>query len=174
MGILRALRYTGVITLCLLLCACGFQLRGASTGYQPTFTRLYIEANDSPLIPALRAALQLQGVSLTRKADAAQASVIIHKENHERLILSRNPQGQINEYQLRYTLTFSVVPLKQDPLIAERNLNLSRDYNYANAQTLSQESEEQALLEEMHQDAAEQIVRQIEALSLQPLQSIAP
>ena len=170
----RSLAYSVLVILCLLLAACGFQLRGASTGYQPTFSRLYLQTQNNPLAPVLRTALQVQGVSLTRQVDVAQAHVLLEPEVTERLVLSRSPQGRINEYQLRYSVAFSVIPLHQAPLIDKQRIALHRDYNYASAQILSQESEEQVLFEEMRHDAAEQILRQIEALSQQPMQSVAP
>jgi LPS-assembly lipoprotein len=144
-----------------LLGGCGFQLRGQA---QLPFETLHIPGG-TPLVVELRR--NLAAASTTRLVNSpteAQAVLGFTQEMRDKLILSFNSAGRVQEYQLRYRVGFRVTDPKSGKVfVASNEILLTRDVTYNDAQVLAKETEEALLYRDMQNDMVQQILRRMVA-----------
>lgn len=158
---------TAVLTAA-LLAGCGFRLRGQA---QLPFETLHIPG-DTPLVVELKR--NLAAASTTRLVNVpaeAQAVLGFTQEVRDKIILSFNSAGRVQEYQLRYRVGFRVSDPKSGKVFLPPNeILLTRDVTYNDAQVLAKETEEALLYRDMQNDMVQQILRRmVAAKSAQPL-----
>jgi LPS-assembly lipoprotein len=157
-----------LFTCCLLLAACGFQLRG--TAALP-FDTLYISfPQGHPIGTDLRRLVQ-SGTS-TRLVDnpkKAQAILEILSVSNDKHILSVSGGGRVREFELRYRVSFRLLNAKREELIPTTELVLRRIIPFTDEQVVAKEGEEAMLVREMQGDSADQIVRRLEAVKVAEL-----
>ena len=145
---------------CIVLSACGFQLRGQAT---LPFTTLYV-ASTSGLSTALKRNI-VAGTN-TRLVDnekEAQAILTVQLEAQEKSILSLNSAGRVREYQLRYRYRFRVADTKGLEFVPSNEIVLTRDITFNDAAVLAKESEEVLLYRDMQSDMVQQVLRRLAA-----------
>ena len=150
-----------------LLTGCGFHLRGQA---QLPFETLHIPGS-SPLVVELKR--NLAAASKTRLVDSptdAQAVLGFTQEARDKVILSFSTAGRVQEYQLRYRVSFRVSDPKSGQVYLPTNeILLTRDVTYNDAQVLAKEAEEALLYRDMQSDMVQQILRRMVAVqSAQP------
>ena len=149
------------------LVACGFQLRGQA---RLPFETLYI-----PGVNALTVELKrnVRAASRTRLVDAAsdaQAVFGFTGEGREKMILSYNAQGRVQEYLLRYRVSFRVTDSTGARVyLPTSEILLSREMSYSDALVLAKESEEALLYRDMQADMVQQILRRLAAARSEPV-----
>lgn len=168
--------FFSTILLILLLSACGFHLRG-QTSYVLPFKSITVRAfNDfSPIVVALKQALQNQGVQIIDASDLpkseqmpedktnpspAQLTLYVTAESTSKQILSLSGAGRVREFQLNYRVMLRLYDQQQD-WISPVTIDLQRNLPYADTLVLAKESEEAQLYQEMQLDAVQQIMRQL-------------
>ncbi|MBB5019026.1 LPS-assembly lipoprotein [Chitinivorax tropicus] len=109
----------------------------------------------------------IPNLKLTSTAEA-EATVAIIKENHEKVIRSLNQSGQVSEYELRYTLTYTLLGQKRQPLFPTSDIHIRRYMTYSDSQALAKEQEEALLLRDMQQDATMQVIRRLSVFRPRP------
>ena len=148
---------------CVLLAACGFQLRGAAN---LPYDSLHVAApKTSAFANQFRRAV-VSG-SQTRVMDdpkEAQATLHLIGETREKLILSLSGGGRVREFQLRYRITYRLADKDNKELRPPTQILLHRDLSYTDADTLSKESEEALLYRDMQTDAVSQLLRQLQTV----------
>jgi len=157
-----------LLTCCLLLAACGFQLRG--TAALP-FDTLYISFPQGHPIGTDLKRLVRTGTS-TRLVDnrkKAQAILEILSVTNDRQIMSVSGGGRVLEFELRYRVSFRLVDAKGEELIPTTELALRRIIPFTNQQVVAKEGEEAMLVREMQGDSADQIVRRLGAVKMAEL-----
>ncbi|HEX8783426.1 MAG TPA: LPS assembly lipoprotein LptE, partial [Steroidobacteraceae bacterium] len=104
----RATRWTCWLA-ALLLTGCGFHLQGR-TALPAVVHEPFVEAPDrqSDFVQYLRHALLSNGAQLTPERDKASAVVSILRDNVSRRVLSVSATNQPNQYEVTYTVGFSV------------------------------------------------------------------
>lgn len=149
-----------MLSLALLLTACGFHLRGDA---KMPFASLYIEAANttSPLVTELRRNLEANHVQLVDKAEDADVVLNIASDLPEKQILTLGGSGRVSEFQLRYRVSLRAYDSEQREWLPADELLLSRDFTYDDAQILAKESEEAMLYQSMRSDMAQQIMRRL-------------
>jgi LPS-assembly lipoprotein len=149
-----------MISLCCTLLACGFQLRGDNAFDYQT---LYI-SGQTQINKMLKKRLISNNVSIVDSAEQAEMQLELINENYEKRILSLSGTGRVNEYELYYRLRYrtksSQQALWQQPLIME----VRRDFSYSDVNALSKESEEKALIEDMHKQVVNNLTRRLSVL----------
>jgi LPS-assembly lipoprotein len=150
-----------------LLGGCGFHLRGQA---QLPFETLYVPGA-TPLVVELKR--NLAAASRTRLVDSpteAQAVLGFTQEARDKVILSFNTAGRVQEYQLRYRVGFRVSDPKSGQVYLPTNeILLTREVTYSDAQVLAKEAEEALLYRDMQSDMVQQILRRmVAAKSAQP------
>ena len=171
--------FFSTILLTLLLSACGFHLRG-QTSYALPFKSITVRAfNDfSPIVVALKQALQDQGVQIVDASDLpksdqlpedktnaspTQLTLYVTSESTSKQILSLSGAGRVREFQLNYRVMLRVYDQQQQDWIFPATVDLQRNLPYADTLVLAKESEEAQLYQEMRRDAVQQIMRQLKA-----------
>lgn len=141
-----------------LASGCGFHLRGKL----PLPDQLQVIAVSSP-DPEVRDemvnALQASGAEVVDEAEALSV-LDMYEVNFDRKVRTIDTRGKVSGYILRYDVSYRVVNQEGDEL-RDTRLALQRDYNFDPNQVLQAEEEEEALREDMIQELAQRIMRQL-------------
>lgn len=157
------LRVITVLIFGVLLAGCGFHLRGTG-GIQDTgnIPATYLQADTS----AGGIGRELSRLDkFTSDAGKAEAALQVISEGFDRRVLSVGRRGKVNEYEILYTVRFTVSDKAGKELLAPTTINLTRDYQFDETQVLAKDSEEAVLRRDLVRDAAQQIVRRLQALN---------
>lgn len=144
---------------CLLLAACGFQLRGAA----PTDLKALHLTTAAPSQVAIEIRRQLSGgatkIVPTRQGSDAQLRIL--SESAEKTIQTLTGTGRVYDYQLRLRVGFQVTDAAETPIVAPTEIEVRRIITYSETAPLAKEVEEQLLFADMRVEAAAQILRRI-------------
>ncbi|WP_304640402.1 LPS-assembly lipoprotein LptE [Pseudomonas sp.] len=158
----RPLGYLMIAAL-LLLAGCGFQLRG--TGVDSVSLReLAIAAPDpnSPTYLQLREALEEDNVRLT---DAAEFTLQLIGESHDRVALSYTGRASAAEVEIRHNLSFQITDTRGQPLVGPESLSVRRVYINDRDNIVGTAEEEELLRREMRRDMVRQLLFRLSSLS---------
>jgi len=148
------------IALSMLLCACGFQLRGEpSVGLRT----LHVGATvPSQVVVDVRRALAAGPTQIVASDKGAEANLTIVAESREKTVHTVTGSGRVYEFQLRLTVSFELtVPGREEPVIAPTELTTTRLITYSESAPTAKETEEQLLYKDMQSDLAARILRQV-------------
>jgi LPS-assembly lipoprotein len=147
-----------------LACACGFRLQG-HTPLPATVKTPYLEAPDrqSAFIQSLRHALLSNGAQLAQEQDKASAVVSILRDSFTRRVLSVSATNQPNEYEVTYTVGFSV-SAGDKQLLSPQELSATRTYSFDERLLLAKGHEEEILRQDMARDLADMVMRRLSSL----------
>jgi LPS-assembly lipoprotein len=156
-----------ILTIVLTIVGCGFKLRGdygLPTGIQQL--QLLAVQKNTPLHRIL--SKQLQGINIDVWDNTASASqmneqvdviVYLSSDQLERRLLSLFSSGQVAEYELVYTIKYQIQFPAHDAL--EIELDVTREYQDDPDAVLAKSRELDLIQNEMRQEAANRIIRQI-------------
>lgn len=157
------------ISVCALVCAisaCGFHLRG-SQALPDSLTHVLISAplNYSPLSRALEQRLSVYQLNGIINDDGAELIIDVDKtvnvnlqpEQFERRLLSVFSTGQVAEYELVYTVEYSVKFPGFEMI--NNSLSVSREYQDDPDQILAKSRELDLILGELRRESADRIIR---------------
>ncbi len=145
-----------------LLSACGFRLRGASN-LPATIKYAVIDgvAQYSEVGLAIKQQLEVSGTKVVSTADVDTVHFVVLKNKFTRRVLSVGASGTANEYELAYSFSMRVQDPKGKLLVAERAINLNRNYIYDASQALAKSDEELTIKSQMISLAVRQSMRRI-------------
>ena len=148
----------------LALGGCGFHLEGR-TPLPATVKTPYLEADDrqSDFVLSLERALLANGAQLAPEKSKASAVVTILKDNLRQRVLSVSNLNQPNEYELTYTVSFSVTAGDQE-LLPAQEISTTRSYSFAARLLLAKGHEADILRGAMAQDLADMVMRRLARL----------
>lgn len=146
----------------LTLAACGFHLRGMT---ELAFKTIHIqESNKTAIGKDLRRSLASSGVKLVTAPEEAELHLELMGETTEKRILSLSGGGKVREYELIYRVTLRLRDAASELWGAPQVVEVRRDYSYDDTQLLAKEGEEARLYKDMHNDAAREIMRRLNAI----------
>jgi LPS-assembly lipoprotein len=147
-----------------LLAGCGFHLEGRSALPEAVKTP-YLEALDrqSDFVQSLQRALLSNGAQLAPEKDKASAVVNILKDSVKQRVLSVSNLNQPNEYELSYTVSFSVTAGDKE-LLAPQEISATRSYSFDARLLLAKGHEADILRGAMAQDLADMVMRRLARL----------
>ena len=146
------------------LTACGFHLRG-SYNVPSTIKHLELKINNaSALYLPLRDSLQQAGIQL----DASDYTLEILEDSLNKQTTNTDSRAKAAEYTLYYAVSYQIKNNDNKTVSPERKLLLRRNYQYDTTTIVGKTAEEETLIHELYQDAAQQILRQLS--SFQPTQ----
>jgi LPS-assembly lipoprotein len=139
----KTLRIIPVVCLAVMLCACGFQLRG-SAALPQEMAVTYIKAGNpyGTLVNDFAEALRTHKVTVTEVREEATATLVLIDSKRDKDVLSVNSRGNVLEYQLTQSIVFSVANADKTTLLEPQQVAMSRDYLYSSTDVLSKEREE--------------------------------
>lgn len=168
---MNSIRLALVLTLALLLCACGFHLRGQGAFALP-FHSLYVQSSNdySPFILQLKAAVTANGAQITDTPKEAELTLHIVSEKQDKQILSLSGAGRVREYRLLYAISLRAFDAQQRDWLPAEEISIQRDFSYDDTQVLAKEQEEGLLYQDMRNEAVQQILRRLNHAKPRPPQ----
>ena len=141
---------------------CGFHLEGAGVLPEAVATT-YLETEKpyTEFYDSLRDALRARGAQVVDSRQEAGAVLRIFEDTSGQRILSVSARNTPREYEVFYTITFSLEAAGSS-LIEVESLVVTRSYTYDETEVLGKSAEEQVLLESLAQDLARQVIRRME------------
>src|SRR5882724_3481020 len=158
----------GALVAFVLLEGCGFHLQGRAP-LPPSMKAAYVEATDqqTDFVQSLRKALLTSGARPASQKSTASSVVYILKDEVVRRTLSVSALNKPNEYEVTYTVRFSVSAgekASEKELLAPQEISATRSYSFDETRLLAKEHEESILRQAMAHDLADRVVRQLSSL----------
>lgn len=152
-----------LLSVLLLLSACGFHMRGHnSQGVTYAFHSVYLKSPaDTPFTTELRLNLELNKLVLAKSAAQADLTLDIVSEVTDKQIIGLSGAGQVREYQLRYRVSLRAYDMQQREWMPADEILLQRSLTYDDSQILAKEQEELMLYRDMRSDAVQQVMRRL-------------
>ncbi len=146
-----------------LLAGCGFHLEGR-TVLPAVMRRPYIEASDpqSDFVQSLRRDLIISGARPAGDRAHASAVIDVH-EQVTRRVLSVSATNRPSEYQVRYTVHFSV-SAGGKTLLSPQTVGATRSYTFNETLLLATEHEQSILRGAMGRELADIVMRRLSKL----------
>jgi LPS-assembly lipoprotein len=161
---LKRARFASLIALALALNACGFHLQGrVPLPAALTTTRVIADDDQTDFVQGLRRALLTSGGKLTDSSERATGVVRIHKDEVTQKILSVSVNNIPREYEVTYTVEFSVEGTSGE-LLPSQKVSVTRDYSFDETKLLAKENEEALLREGMARDLVAIVMRRLSAI----------
>jgi LPS-assembly lipoprotein len=163
MALPRGRRVTGAAAAA-LLGACGFHLQGRAPLPEPVKTP-YLEVPDrqSDFVQSLRRALLSNGAHLAREKGQASAVVSIVRDNVTRRVVAVSATNQPNQYEVTYTVSFSVTAGDKE-LLPPQEVSATRTYSFDERLLLAKGHEDEVLRQDMAHDLADMVMRRLSSL----------
>lgn len=148
----------------LLLSACAFHLVGHTPLPKP-LAMTYIEAQDrqTDFAQGLRKALLTAGAQVTEDGSRASATVHVLQDSVTPRVLAVSPTNLPREYEITYTVRFSVSAGSKD-LLPPQQVSLSRDYSFDEHVLLAKDNEEAILRAALARDLVDVVMRRLRSL----------
>ncbi len=136
----------------LCLSACGFRLAG-SEPLPAVMARPYLSLKDpyTDFSREFEHQLKTSGATLQSTREDATATVDITKDLVEQRTLAVSAKNIPTEYELTYTVTFSVRG-RDKQLLAPQTISLSKDFSFNETLQLAKEHEADILRQQMARD----------------------
>ena len=158
----RALALT--VAAVVLLSGCGFRLQGRTPLPAPLAAAYLVAPNDqTDFVQGLRKALITNGGKLVDDSGRATGTVRILTDDVTSKILSVSANNIPREYELTYTVEFSVSG-KGEELLPAQKVSVTRDYSFNERTLLAKENEEAILREGMARDLVSIVMRRLSSL----------
>ena len=157
------------------LTACGFKLRGA-VRMPSQLDVVYIKDSLPPstIYPMITETLKDKKVIIAdnpeearhKDAEPDKVTAILHlaDENFQKRLLSSSKSNQIKEYQLNYSISFSVKSSDGETLLSSQTVRLAREQSFDETQVLAKIEEQEELRHNMIQDAVRQMLRRLQSI----------
>lgn len=149
------------------LAGCGFHLRGQAN--LPPDLAMHIQDSTpegqppSRLRRELERILKTNGATVTPDPEAADAILKILHEDLRRRTIATGPDGEIREYELRYTVDFAVTRADGQEYLSKDSISVARDLLYSEARILGRAAGEEITIRNMISDLAYSILRRLQA-----------
>jgi len=154
------------VLLCMgvLLAGCGFELVG-HTPLPKSLHLTYLEAQDrqTDFAQGLRKALLTAGAEVTEDSTRATAIVHVLRDSVTPRVLAVSPTNLPREYEITYTVRFSVSAGAKD-LLQPQEVSLSRDYSFDEHVLLAKDNEEAILRQALARDLVDVVMRRLRNL----------
>jgi len=157
-------RIAVVASMALLLGACGFRLQGRTPlPVDLQTTRVVAEDPQTDFVQGLRRALITSGGKLTENPEQATGTVRILRDEVTQKILSVSANNTPREYEVTYTVEFSVEGAGVE-LLPVQQVSVTRDYSFDERKLLAKENEEAILREGMARDLVAIVMRRLASI----------
>lgn len=153
-----------IMSVTVLLSACGFHLRGA-VELPPELQETYLQSGNpyTGMARALRNELQAAGATIMESSEQATAILTVVGERSENRILSVGSTGKATEYELFEEVVFSVSDVEGNVLIEPQTLRMIRALVFDENELLGKIREAEQIHIEMRRSLARQIITRIGA-----------
>lgn len=160
---LRHLVLLAVLSVCVLLAACGFKLKGVTP---LPFDTLYTNiAENSAFGVSMRRAIRAASPHTRIVADPAQAEArLIQLANNQRLReLSIDADGRVEEYELNLEFVFQLMDAGGHLILPPTTLRATRELPYDDTMVQAKQSEITDVFQQMQQSMVDRVLRLLSA-----------
>lgn len=159
-------RILSLFMLALMLCGCGFHLRGM-VDIPPWLNNvaIIVEEAHRDLAPLLQRRLEAYHIHINPDAALANYWLILESDEVHQEISSISSSTVPRQYQLIYTLHFKLQRAKAEEIIPSTTILETRQATINGNRILGSNEEEEFIKTEMRRDAAIQILNRISKLS---------
>lgn len=157
---------TLVLFLCLFLTGCGWHLRGSAPGsasLDGVRVALDSRIGEGDLYRELRTALESAGADVVAASDGIPTLRLLDQGRSTRRV-SGGRRDVIRENELRYRLRWELLDADGERLAGPETYEQVRTYRFEQQQVLGSEGREDALVSELHRDAAFLLTDRVQAL----------
>ncbi|KNH09029.1 LPS-assembly lipoprotein RlpB precursor (Rare lipoprotein B) [Candidatus Burkholderia brachyanthoides] len=148
------------------LSACGFQLRGQQ---DYAFKRLAITGGAPQMVARLERMVEDGSDTVIVTPGEKPDATLNLFEGQGLHTLSLNSQGVVQEYELVYSVNYSLMGVDGTLLIPPSSIVLNRSMTYSDQYTLAKSAESALLYNDMRNDAVDQLMRRLATVrSLHP------
>ena len=157
-------RIVWIAAAALCLSACGFRLQGR-TPLPDVVKTPYVQTSDrqTEFVLSLQRAMITSGAHPVEQKDEASVVVNILRDEVVRRTLSVSAQNQPDEYELTYTVRFSVTEGDRE-LLPPTDISNVRSFAFAEQLLLAKNREELILRQDMAHDLADMVMRRLARL----------
>jgi len=143
---------------------CGFHLQGRAA-LPAALKRSYVEAKDkqSDFVQGLRKALLVNGAQLADASVDASAVVHVLEDEITERVLAVSATNLPREYELTYTVRFSVSAGASD-LLSAQEVTATRDFSFDEHVLLAKDNEEAILRQALAHDLVDVVMRRLSSL----------
>jgi LPS-assembly lipoprotein len=153
-----------LLAVALTVSACGFRLQGRTPLPEPLWvTQVIAQDLQTDFAQGLRRALITSGGKLTERSEQATGVVRILEDEVTQKILSVSADNIPREYEVTYTVEFSVYS-RGIELLPTQKVSITRDYSFDETRLLAKENEEAILLEGMARDLVAIVMRRLSSI----------
>lgn len=158
-----------------LVSACGWHLRG-STSLPAGIDSIYVSAEDAhgSLITEVKQLLKANKVIAADRASAAPYTLAIVEEREDRRTAGVGSDALTSAYQILLSVDYEIRNSNGELVAPMTTANNSRAYDYSAGNASSAAQEEALLMREMRRDIAQQMLRRLQAVSLNNPTPVAP
>lgn len=157
-------RYGVTLLLLTALAGCGFHLRGSQPGVKGVAgLKLYVDSRTpyGEFEQVLADSIRQADMDVVEQADAAAMIVQIRSERMTRRVQTVNTTGRASDYELILKVEYALAAPAAITDSQTRELDSRREYNFDSTELLGKAEEESVLVQEMYQDIAARLLRQI-------------
>lgn len=172
------MKLPAIAALCLSLSACGFHLRQAPD-LPSSMRKIYVAApgQNGQLLRELRRSLASDNTEVLATPEGATTTLSIISVTQVSKPLAVNRFGDALEYQVTYTVEFSLI-VDGATVLEPQTVDITRNYAYSVANAVANEEQEQALEAAMSKDVSQFIAFRIAAAAKNmpraPATAVAP
>ena len=161
----RSIFTSFIIFSLIVLAGCGFHLRGTTT-IPDSLKTMYIQGVNlkRDLGLELKRGLVRNDVTVLDSYQEGSAVLTILENKVERRVLSVDSDTKVNEYELYGAVKFSISDGSGQVLAENQEVEARRDYRFEQEQVLANDDEERLLREQLNQQLAQGILRQLSVL----------
>jgi LPS-assembly lipoprotein len=161
---MSSMKLAAATLLVVLLSGCGFHLQGRQP-MPEAFAYTFIDTKDeqTDFVQDLRKALIASGSKVIRTQGSSGATVSVHGDELTERILSVSARNIPTEYELTYTVKFSVTA-NGKTLIDNEEIAATRDLSFEESQLLAKEREQEILREALARDLVALVMRRLASL----------
>lgn len=161
------LRCSLVLALCLLLSACGFQLREkAELPPEMQQTQILIGDEYSTLARRVRLHLEQAGVKIVAQ-DRATAILEIPKNEVLTEVLSIGDNARVREYRITHTVQFRLTDIQGKELVPLQTIRQSRDISFDEQQILAVSREQEYVRDDLANTLSRLLISRLEIVGSQ-------
>lgn len=148
--------------LILILCACGFHLRGVANSYNFPYKKVMLDCTTPVICPSFRNTINAESLTmLVTKKESAEAVIVVSNEQTSRDTMDFNSVGQIASYILTYQITARVYTPQGDQVGDDIVVKNQQIMNFNNSLILSAQQQEDASWDLIHQNVINSLIRRL-------------
>lgn len=152
-----AIKIAAIVILGLLTSACGYHLRG-SIALPEALKNMYFFGASSGLQSEMQMMLRASKGKIAASPNDAGVVIKVLKEEMRRRVLSIGSTGKSSEVELDYYLRFQFYDSKEEPLMDEQTIELTREFFNDQTAVLARENEEVLISKEIYKQAARMLM----------------